>query len=161
MLVGKRRRSNRLAALAAAVGASSLALVGLGAQPAAADSGSGPSAAIVTPLLKTMDFGDAVGMPLLCAAASSILASASTQTSTLVTTLNSQCLTLSQQGHAYLQQAIANSSALAGINPVVNPVLAGLANGLQSLGSTSGSSLAPLGPFIAGSGNIVAFYEGS
>jgi hypothetical protein len=161
MVVGSRRRWDRLAAVLAAASVSSLAMVGLAVQPAMADSGSGSSAAIVTPLLKTMDFGDSVGMPLLCAAASSILASASTQTSTLVTTLNSQCLTISQQGHGYLQQAIAASSSLAGINPAANPAIAGLANGLQTLGSTSGGSLAPLGPFIAGSANIVAFYEGS
>jgi hypothetical protein len=78
-----------------------------------------------------------------------------------VTQIDDDCLNLSQQGHGYLQQAIAQSSALSGINPAVDPALAGMANGLETFGSSYGPSLAPFGPFIAGTGAMIAFYEGS
>jgi hypothetical protein len=43
----------------------------------------------------------------------------------------------------------------------VDPALAGMANGLETFGSSYGPSLAPFGPFIAGTGAMIAFYEGS
>jgi hypothetical protein len=125
------------------------------------------SAAVVTPLLKFFEFGNAVGLPLLCSDSGSIVSifgaqtETSSATSPLVTELDSQCSQLSSQGGGYLQQAIAESRSLTLVNPVVDPLIADLSTGLSTGGTEFGASLAPFGPTVAGLGGTVAFFEGS
>jgi hypothetical protein len=64
-------------------------------------------------------------------------------------------------GGTYLQQAIAQSQALALLNPIVNPLIAELATGLQTIGTQFAGSLSPFGPTVAGLGGTVSFFEGS
>ncbi len=129
-----------------------------------AGSGSG---AVVTPLLHIFQFGNAIGFPLACSDAGSIVSIIGTQTggaaasSALVTQLDSLCQQLSSQGGTYLQQAIAQSSALALLNPVVNPLIADLASALNTTGTQYAGSLSPFGPTVAGLGGTVTFFEGS
>jgi hypothetical protein len=129
--------------------------------------GNSGSAALVTPLLKFFSFGNEVGLPLMCSDSGSIVSIIGAQTgaakvsSPLVTQLDTQCAQLSAQGAPYLQQAIAESSQLALINPVVDPLIGDLATGFQTAGTQYGPSLAPFGPTVAGLGGTVAFFEGT
>lgn len=134
---------------------------------ATGNTGNSGSAAVVTPLLKMFYFGNNIGLPLACSDAGSIVSIIGTQTggaaasSALVTELDSLCQQLSSQGGTYLQQAIAQSSALTMINPMVDPLIADLASGLNMVGTQYEGSLSPFGPTVAGLGGTVAFFEGS
>ena len=79
----------------------------------------------------------------------------------LVNELNTLCARVESEGNSYLRQGIAESSSLSLINPIVDPLLAALANGLKTVGTQYGPSLAPFGPTVAGLGGTVAFFEGS
>ncbi len=131
------------------------------------NTGSGASAAGVTPLLNMFEFGDTLGLPLACSDAGSVISIIGAETgsskgiSPLVQQLDGQCNQLSAKGSDYLQQAIAESRGLVLINPVVNPLIAGLAGGLTTTGTQEGPALAPFGPTVAGLGGTVAFFEGT
>jgi hypothetical protein len=170
----RRRRSRRphLLAAAAAAGLGALAPLALlspaGASSAATgNTGNSGNAAVVTPLLEMFKFGNAIGLPLMCSDAGSIVSIIGSQTggtavaSQLVTELDSQCNELSSKGGDYLQQAIAQSRALTLINPVVNPLIAALATSLSTVGTQEEGSLSPFGPTVAGLGGTVTFFEGS
>jgi hypothetical protein len=127
----------------------------------------GSSAAVVTPLLKFFEFGNSIGTPLLCSDAGSVVSIIGVQTGAgaistpLVNELNSLCSKFVSQGNGFLQKGVSQSSSLSLINPIVDPLLAALANGLNTLGTQYGPSLAPFGPTVAGLGGTVAFFEGS
>jgi len=154
--------------MAAAIGVAT-ASAGDPAQSATAsgNTGSGASAAAVTPLLNMFEFGDTLGLPLACSDAGSVVSIIGTETgsskglSPLVQQLDGQCNQLSAKGSGYLQQAIAESRGLALINPAVNPLIADLAGGLTTTGTQEGPALAPFGPTVAGLGGTVAFFEGT
>jgi hypothetical protein len=156
-----------LVGLAGASGASAAAPASTVASGNSGNTGSGSTAAGVTSLLKMFEFGDTVGLPLACSDGGSVIAIIGTQTnssktiSPLLTELNTQCNQLSSKGSDYLQQAIAESQALALINPIVNPLIEALSNGFSTVGSGYGSSLSPFGPTVAGLGGTVAFFEGT
>ena len=122
---------------------------------------------MVTPLLKFFEFGNTVGLPLLCSDAGSIVSIFGAQsgsaaaTSPIVTELDSECSQLASQGSTYLQQAISESESLELINPYVDPLIGDLSTGLSTVGTQYGSSLAPFGPTVAGLGGTVAFFEGT
>lgn len=168
----RRSRRPHLLAAAAAAGLGVLAPLALLA-PAGASSaetgntGNSGNAAVVTPLLEMFKFGNAIGLPLACSDAGSIISIIGSQTdgtavaSKLVTELDNQCNELSSKGGGYLQQAIAQSQALTLLNPVVNPLIAALAKGLSTVGTQEGASLSPFGPTVAGLGGTVTFFEGS
>lgn len=131
------------------------------------NTGNSGSAAGLTPLLEMFQFGNAVGLPLACSDAGSIVSIIGTQTggtavaSKLVTELDDQCQQLSSKGGDYLQQAIAQSRALTLLNPVVNPLISNLAKALSTVGTQEAGSLSPFGPTVAGLGGTVTFFEGS
>lgn len=131
------------------------------------NSGNSGSAAVVTPLLKMFKFGNAIGLPLACSDAGSIVsiigsqAGATAVSSQLVTELDTQCQQLSSMGGTFLQQAIEQSRALSLLNPVVNPLIAALSTAFSTVGTQEGPSMAPFGPTVAGLGGTVAFFEGS
>jgi len=131
------------------------------------NTGNTGSAAAVTPLLEIFKFGNAVGLPLACSDAGSVVSIIGSQTggtavaSKLVTELDSQCNQLSSKGGDYLQQAIAQSRALTLLNPVVNPLISALAKALNTVGTQEEGSLSPFGPTVAGLGGTVTFFEGS
>lgn len=163
----RRRRWSRVPAQVALVGVSALgALSVVPGSSASAQSESG-SAAVVTPLLMLMDFGDTLGMPEACNTGIAVLnvvagqSGAAEQVSPLLNQLQGQCATLSQKGDGYLQQAIVASRSLAFVNPVADPVIAGLSSGLTSTGTTYSDALFPFGPTVAGLGGTVVFFEGS
>lgn len=152
------------AAVFAAPGASAASGAG---STTAGDTGSGSSAAVVTPLLQMFEFGNAIGLPLACSDAGSVVSiigaqtGAASGTSKLVTELDGQCVQLASEGGTGLQQAIARSRALTLVNPVVNPLIADLSTGLGTVGTQEAGSLAPFGPTVAGLGGTVAFFEGT
>ncbi|HWF16313.1 MAG TPA: hypothetical protein VG244_09055 [Acidimicrobiales bacterium] len=169
-----RRRSRRpivitsIAAVALAVLTSFVAFSPAGASSApTGNTGNSGNGAIITPLLQLFEFGNTVGLPLLCSDAGSIVSIIGSQTggasvsSKLVTELDSQCNQLATKGGNYLQQAISESRALTLLNPVVDPLIADLSKGLNLVGTQDGGSLAPFGPTVAGLGGTVAFFEGS
>lgn len=131
------------------------------------NTGNSGSAAVVTPLIKMFEFGNSIGLPLMCSDTGSIVSILGSQvggtavSSKLVTELDSQCQQLSAKGGDYLQQAMAQSRALTLINPVVNPLIAALATALSTTGTQEGPEMSPFGPTVAGLGGTVTFFEGS
>lgn len=158
---------------AALLGSGAAMVLALSAGPAGAatspnsNTGGSGSAAVVTPLLEFFIFGNTIGFPLLCSDAGSVISIIGTESgspalsSPLVNELDKECATLSSAGNGFFAQAVSESKALTLINPVVNPVIQDLANGLTSAGTQFGPSLAPFGPTVAGLGGTVAFFEGS
>ena len=171
------RGRRALGAAGAFAGALALAVVALVPSTASAASGnsgntgSGNSgntgAAVVTPLFKFFEFGNAIGLPLLCSDSGSVVSIFGAQsgtaaaTSPVVTELDSECASLASQGGGYLQQAITESQSLELINPYVDPIISDLSTGLNTVGTQYGPSLAPFGPTVAGLGGTVAFFEGT
>jgi hypothetical protein len=163
----------RPVAVAASIALATGALFVIGpAVPASAQgpvqpSGSGGSAALISPLLELLDFGAAVGLPEGCNTATSVINTgaaefnATSQVAAVLTAIAAACDRMKQAGEQQVQQAIARSQSLTFINPVLNPPIAGLASALQTLGGQYGSALAPFGPTIAGLGQTVTFFEGS
>jgi hypothetical protein len=129
--------------------------------------GSGGSAAIITPLLKILDFGDTFAVPEGCNTTASAVSAgaaeynASAAVTPIVSATTSGCNQIVQAGHGSIQQGIAASQNLTFINPYVNPPLTALASGLQTVGNDYGPSLAPLGPTIVSLAPDVLFFEGS
>ncbi len=170
--LGRRRPGVLTAVAVTALGvmASVVAVASTGAAATTGNSGNtggGSSAAVITPLLKMFEFGNAIGLPLACSDAGSIISIIGTQTggtslaSSLVTELDGQCSELAAKGGGYLQQAIAESSALSLLNPVVDPLIADLSKALSTVGTQFGTSLSPFGPTVAGLGGTVTFFEGT
>jgi hypothetical protein len=163
----------RPVAVAASIAMATGALLLIGsAVPASAQgsvqpSGSGGSAAIISPLLDLLDFGATVGLPEGCNTATSVINTgaaefnATSQVAAVVSAIAAACDRMKQAGEQQVQQAIAQSQALSFINPVLNPPIAGLASVLQTLGGQYGAALAPFGPTIGGLGQTVTFFEGS
>jgi hypothetical protein len=170
----RRRVSRRVGILAVGTMSALMSVIALSPGPAGAASGTGSgngggtgSVGLVTPLLKFFEFGNTIGLPLLCSDGGSVVSIIGTQSgaaavsSPLVTQLDNDCAQLSAAGDKYLQQAIDESQSLALINPVVNPLLADLSTTLANTGTNYGAALAPFGPTVAGLGGTVAFFEGS
>ncbi|HEY1828489.1 MAG TPA: hypothetical protein VGF87_10730 [Acidimicrobiales bacterium] len=169
----RRRVGRRVGVLAVGTMSALMPVIALSPGPAGAASGTGSgnggggSVGLVTPLLKFFEFGNTIGLPLLCSDGGSVVSIIGTQSgaaavsSPLVTQLDNDCAKLSAAGDKYLQQAIVESQSLALINPVVNPLLAELSTTLANTGANYGAALAPFGPTVAGLGGTVAFFEGS
>jgi hypothetical protein len=163
------RHRRRIAGLVVGLALASAAIAP--SSPAGADpSGDGTSpasAAGLTPLLRILDFGSAIGMPLACNLVTSFVSAGATEfhaanaVSGVITQIIDQCTTLSQSGDKALQQAITRSQGLTLINPVLNPVITGMATGSHVVGSGNATSVAPFGPTIDGLGGTLAFFEGS
>jgi hypothetical protein len=172
--VTPRIHRTRTLALRSALAALALGTVLIAALPstdAGAASGTNPppppSAAIITPLLQMFAFGNTLGLPLICSDVGSVISivgaqtGASSATSPLINELNGLCGEFTSEGTSYLQEAEKQSQSFAFVNPVLNPVIAGLSNGLITLGTQDGGAVAPLGPTVAGLGATIAFFEGS
>lgn len=157
-----RGRSIKLAAVAAALSVTAAAVVpaDAAAAPVSDDSGTGDTA-LITPLLRILNFGATVGLPLACSAASSLLPAFESQLSDLSNELADQCSKLSSMGGNYLAQAIQQSSALQLVNPVLNPLIAQFSQQVGQTGKDQAAALSPFGPTIAGLGGTIAFFEGS
>jgi hypothetical protein len=166
-MVGTRRR---VAALAIGVVVACATIVP--SSSAVADSGTDGTtpavAAGLTPLLRILDFGTAIGMPLACNLVTSVVSAGAAQVhgasrpiSGVLTDIINQCTTLSQKGDAALQQAIAKSQSLTFINPVLDPVIEAMATGTHVVGADNAASVAPFGPTIDGLGGTLSFFEGS
>ncbi len=162
------RRPRRIIALGVGLTTGLLAIVPmLTPVSASAASPGGSSAAVVTPLLKFFEFGNSIGTPLICSDAGSVISIIGVQTGTgalstpLVNELNSLCSTFVTQGNGYLKTGVAESDSLSALNPIVNPLLSALSNGLATVGTQYGPSIAPFGPTVAGLGGTVAYFEGS
>jgi hypothetical protein len=149
-----------------------LAFASMGPAPSAAadpgGDGTAPAtAAGLTPLLRILDFGAAIGLPLACNLVASFVTAGAAQVhqgkaiSGIVTQILDQCTALSEAGDKALHQAITQSQSLALINPVLNPVIAALATGSHSVGADHATAVAPFGPTIDGLGGTLAFFEGS
>jgi hypothetical protein len=125
------------------------------------------SAAVVTPLLEFFEFGNTIGTPLICSDAGSVVSIIGIQggagkvSTPLVNELSALCARVVAQGNGYLKQGVSQSEVLSPINPVVNPLIAALSNGFNTVGTNYGASLSPFGPTVAGLGGTVAFFEGS
>jgi hypothetical protein len=155
----------RALAGAAVVGAA-LAVPAMGT--AAADTPPPQSGtAVVTPLLKVLDFGATFGLPTTCQIASSAVGTVASQANAqknldpVISLINGNCGKIQDSGDQYLQTAIAKSSQFNSINAFFNPAIAALATGVQSTGTDQASVLGPLGPTVAAFGADIAFFEGN
>jgi hypothetical protein len=162
----RRRRIACLVAVAALACAAVEPAPSAGADPST--NGTAPAtAAGLTPLLRILDFGAAIGLPLACNLVTSFVTAGAAQlhqghaVSGIVTQILDQCNALSEAGDASLHQAIDQSKSLTLIDPVLNPVIAALATGSHSIGADHAAAVAPFGPTIDGLGGTLAFFEGS
>jgi hypothetical protein len=164
----KHRLLCRALAGAAVVG-SALAVPAMGAVGTASADTPPPQTgtAVLTPLLKFLDFGATFGLPTTCQIASSAVGTAASQVNAqknvdpVVSLINGNCSKIQDSGDQYLQAAIANSSQYNSLNQLLNPAIAAMASGVQSLGTDQASVLGPLGPTLAASGADIAFFEGT
>jgi hypothetical protein len=141
------------------------------APSAAADpSGNGSQPAVaagIGPLLRILDFGTAIGFPLACNLATSVVTAGASQVhqskavSGVVTQILDACTSLAKAGDAQLQAAIAKSQSMTLINPILNPVIEAMATGTHVVGADNATAVAPFGPTIDGLGGTLAFFEGS
>jgi hypothetical protein len=164
----KHRLLCRALAGAAVVG-SAFAVPAMGAVGTASADTPAPQTgtAVVTPLLKLLDFGATFGLPTTCQIASSAIGTAASQANAqknldpVLALINGNCGKIQDSGDQYLQTAIARSSQFNNINQFFNPAIAALASGVQSTGTDQASVLGPLGPTVAATGADIAFFEGS
>jgi hypothetical protein len=123
--------------------------------------------AVVTPVLKILDFGDVVGLPEGCETGLSAIGAGASQinlsaaASPFISNLDNQCGQIEQEGDNYLQQAITQSYQANGLNTLANPIIADMASALVLEGTNYGTSMAPFGPTVTGLGGTVAFFEGT
>jgi hypothetical protein len=141
--------------------------VGL-AGPASADtSASGPSPAVVGPLLNFFYFGDNIGAPLVCSVVAAAVGDGAaeygfaTEASTLVNAINSGCASFSAEGAQVIAMGQADDSPLAAINPYANPVVQSTGSSVTQAADTAGPAINPFGPTVAGLGGTIEWFEGN
>jgi len=122
---------------------------------------SNQAAALITPLLNILEFGDSVGLPEACNTGLGAAGSSAASLESILNVIAQQCAELASEGSAQIEAAIAKSSAFAAINPLFDPMIAALASAIQTSGSNYGPTLGPFGPTVAGLGGMVSFFEGS
>lgn len=162
----RRRPSPRRASVAAA----SVVLVAsagvLAATPAHADEGD--RTAVIGPTLDFFGFGTEVGAPLTCGVISASVGSGFTEFgageagNALVEGINGGCDAFAQQGTAFVGQGKVAQAPYAGaFNSFANPVIGQVAAAVTAFGTDYTEALAPFGPTVAGTGNLVNFFQGS
>jgi hypothetical protein len=148
-----------------------LAVVATVAVPAAAafaasQKAPDPKPAVVGPTLDILRFGDVVGIPLGCQAATSAIGSGasylgqSAAAGPVIQAVNDGCNNVSAQGAAGLEQARQATLPLAAINPYANPVIEQAATSVEQFGTDYADEIAPLGPTVAGTGPTIRYFEG-
>jgi hypothetical protein len=121
----------------------------------------------VGPLLDFANFGDTIGLPIVCGTGAGAIGDGANQygfakqASPLVNAINTMCATASARGATYIAQAQATDSPLAALNPYANPILNSAGTSVTQFGTTYGAALAPFGPTIAGLGGTIQWFEGS
>jgi hypothetical protein len=151
------------------VGATTVVAGLLAVLPAGAASAdqSPPQAAVVSPTLAMMDFGDTVGFGLMCQTGISIVSAAgaqipgaATSLAPLISRLDQGCNEMSAAGDTFLKSAERGVGPLAALNPAVNPVIEILANGAAQAGTSFADSLGPFAPTMVQSATFIRFFEG-
>jgi small-conductance mechanosensitive channel len=114
--------------------------------------------ALVSPTLSVLEFGAAVGTPLVCEVATGVVGPYLTnpQLSAILSQIVSACQNSSNQGTVTLKQIDRRLSALAAVNPTVRPLLDQLAASLQQ----AGNSQVPFAGSLAQLAALVKFFEG-
>jgi hypothetical protein len=125
-----------------------------------------PSVAIITPTLRILHFGAAVGTPDTCNIIFGTLGTGATQAGIgagSAPALGSgveQCTAWSNAGGEQISGAEPQAAPLAAINPAVNPGIDAFADGLESIGRDHADAVAPFGPTIAGLARSARFFKG-
>lgn len=124
--------------------------------------------AVVGPLLNFFEFGASVGAPVFCGTTTATLGSvfqeagASEQGNLAVDGINSQCAEFSVQGTEWVRQGKQAQAPLApAVNPALSPAIAQMATAVTGFGDDFGPALSPFGQTVAGSGNTIAFFQGT
>jgi hypothetical protein len=139
------------------------ALVG----PASAASPNPAEPAVVGPLLDTDHYLSALGFGEGCDIVGGVITTASGQikvgssVSPYIAEMDSYCAAFGQDSSNMAVAGEQAAAPLAALNPVVDPLIAQIAQEVQMFGTDYSSSLAPLGPFIAGMGGALTYFEGS
>ena len=142
--------------------AATMALLGLGALASAARADGTPSSvAVVSPTLRMMAAGSAIGGPLMCQTAAGTVSAGAPQASPVLTVMTQQCAQYSAQGSAFFTSANHQVQPLIVVNPPVNAGLEAAANTLANVGTNYGPGVAPFGGTIASSAATVRYFEGS
>jgi hypothetical protein len=136
-------------------------LLVVGTTSAGAQTTPGQSTAVITPTLRIIGFGNAIGFPLVCDLTSSVLPALSASLTSVANEVANTCQTVSTKGGPYIQEGIAASGSASAINPLIDPLLAALAGQLTDSAQSYPTQLGPFGPTVAGLGQTISFFEGS
>ena len=146
-------------------------LVLFGAESAGATTNSPAKPAVIGPLLDAANFAAPLGLGEACPLVGGMALSSGSQLlgagtsgsviSPFLNQLNSLCSQIGQAGSTFASEGEQYTAPLAVINPVLDPLIAQIAQAVQMSGTTYGASMAPLGPFVAGLGGSLTFFEGS
>jgi hypothetical protein len=148
-----------------ASGARSSRATALATRKFAADGG-GSDVAIITPTLRILHFGAAIGTPDTCNIIFGILGTGATQaglgagSAPAFANVVDQCLTMSSSWGDQINGAMPQVEPLAVINPAIDPGIDAFADALESVGRDHADSVAPFGPTIEGMADSARFFKG-
>jgi hypothetical protein len=164
--VSRRSHPNRWTRAGALIAGLTVAAVTMTAPSAGAASSGEP--AVIGPVLTTMSFGTAFALPLACGASVGVVSSGASSfpggtaaSSPFLAEFSRVCDLLADDGSSFFSQANADVAALDVINPVLNPAIAQISASVQMVGTNYATSLAPFGPYVAGLGGSLSYFEGS
>jgi len=149
----------------ALIAALAVATVSVGVPSAGAATG---DPAVIGPVLTTLSFGTEFALPLACGASIGVVSSGASSfpggtaaSSPLLAEFSRVCDALADDGSSFFGQANDDVSGLNVINPILNPEIAQISASVQMIGNNYGTSLAPFGPYVAGLGGSLSYFEGS
>lgn len=124
-----------------------------------------PSAAIITPTLKTLRFGSTIGLPDGCNIFFGALGAGAAElgggdAGSALSNGVDGCTALGNSGGEQLTAAIAQTAPLTAINPAVNPGIDAFADALESVGRDQAQFVAPFGPTIVGFATDARYFKG-
>jgi hypothetical protein len=123
--------------------------------------------AVIGPLLDTDQYLSALGFGEGCDIVGGVITTASGQIkvgsllSPYIAKMDDYCAVLGQDSANMAISGEQAAAPLAALNPVLDPVIADIAQEIEMFGTDYASSLAPLGPYVAGMGGALTYFEGS
>jgi hypothetical protein len=133
----------------------------------APSAGAAGEPAVVGPVLTTLSFGTEFALPLACGASVGVVSSGASSfpggtaaSSPFLAEFSRLCDTLAGDGSSFFSEANADVSGLDVINPILNPEIAQISASVQMVGNNYATSLAPFGPYVAGLGGSLSYFEG-
>jgi hypothetical protein len=136
-------------------------------RPASAASTNPAEPAVIGPLLDTDQYLSALGFGEGCDIVGGVITTASGQAkvgsevSPFIADMDNYCGVFGQESASMAIAGEQAAAPLAAVNPVLDPVIGEIAQEVGMFGTDYASSLAPFGPFVAGMGGALTYFEGS